>query len=151
MLSCTLYSNELSKFHFKKSYNDCYTCRLSCVVYINVFFFEKDNSINSHQLKLKRTEKSMLVECNTYIINYFNKENSINVKDMFYQFWNCYINCAKSKKKIQNFFYLHTASLLLFDQLCKAAQFCMVNGSTFKKQEDYIIISRVVCLLQTNI
>lgn len=31
-------------------------------------------------------KKGMLLECNTYVINYFNKENSINIKDMFYQF-----------------------------------------------------------------
>lgn len=29
-------------------------------------------------------KKGMFLECNIYLINYFNKENSINVKDMFY-------------------------------------------------------------------
>lgn len=41
---------------------------------------------------------------------------------------------AKSKKKIpeKSNLFAHTATMLLFGQLCKAAQFCMVNVSTFK-------------------
>lgn len=59
---------------------------------------------------------------------------------------------AKYKKHSRkNNLFAHTATMLLFGQLCKAAQFCMVNVSTFKIQKDYIDISRVVCLLQTNI
>lgn len=59
------------------------------------------------------------------------------------------LNRKKNPEKSNLF--AHTATMLLFGKLCKAAQFCMVNVSTFKIQKDYIIISRVVCLLQTNI
>lgn len=72
----------------------------------------------------------MILECYTYLIN---KENSINVKDMFYQFEIAILTALNRKKNPEKSnLFAHTAPRLLSDQLYKAAQFCMVNGSTFK-------------------